>query len=254
MEFIPRYVGFGEFTHCPSCGEMTPSTNDINRTNGWAHVDQLSQDPGTTDLQFISTRAFYSCFEYRTDGDTSQKISETNFNTLVTDGLYPYYCQNNNSSTHAISADAYVEVRMVFGAEGDERFDWTRFNVDPPNCQPTGLVRDGINMTAAVINPASPVTGNVYAGGCNIGVYYGPGNTGSVNGASRVTPAHRTAHAPTACTVASSVATRLRSRRIGMAGKSKKHHVSNPVSLGTGVKAPMVSLKVKKQKKRSRGK
>ena len=39
-----------------------------------------------------------------------------------------------------------------------------------------------------------------------------------------------------------------------MAGKSKKHPVPNPVSLGTGVKAPMVSLKVKKQKKRSRGK
>jgi hypothetical protein len=39
-----------------------------------------------------------------------------------------------------------------------------------------------------------------------------------------------------------------------MAGKSKKHPAPNPVSLGTGVKAPMVSLKVKKQKKRSRGK
>jgi hypothetical protein len=53
-----------------------------------------------------------------------------------------------------------------------------------------------------------------------------------------------------ACKVPSSVA----SRRISMAGKSKKHRVPNPVSLGTGVKAPMVSLKVKKQKKRSRGK
>ena len=39
-----------------------------------------------------------------------------------------------------------------------------------------------------------------------------------------------------------------------MAGKSKKHPVSNPVSLGTGAKASMVSLKVKKQKKTSRGK
>ena len=39
-----------------------------------------------------------------------------------------------------------------------------------------------------------------------------------------------------------------------MAGKSKKHTVPNPVSLGTGVKAPMLSVKVKKQKKRSRGK
>jgi len=39
-----------------------------------------------------------------------------------------------------------------------------------------------------------------------------------------------------------------------MAGKSKKHPAPNPVSLGTGAKTPMVSLKGKKQKKRSRGK
>ena len=39
-----------------------------------------------------------------------------------------------------------------------------------------------------------------------------------------------------------------------MAGKSKKHRVPNPVSLGTQAKVPMHSLKVKKQKKRSRGK
>jgi hypothetical protein len=110
---------------------VTPSTNDINRTNGWAHVDQLSQGVGTTDLQFISTRNFYSCFEYRTDGDTSQQISSTNYNANITDGLYPYYCQNNNSSTHTFHANAYVEVRMVFGAETDERFDWTRFDVLP---------------------------------------------------------------------------------------------------------------------------
>ena len=108
---------------------VTPSTNDINRTNGWAHVDQVSD--GSRDFTFISTRNFYSCFEYRTDGDTSQKISDTNFNTFITDGLYPYYCQNNNTSTHTITANAYVEVRMVFGAETDERFDWTRFDVTP---------------------------------------------------------------------------------------------------------------------------
>jgi hypothetical protein len=39
-----------------------------------------------------------------------------------------------------------------------------------------------------------------------------------------------------------------------MAGKSKKHPAPNQVSLGTGAKAPMASLKVKKQKKKSRGK
>lgn len=111
---------------------ITPSTNDINKTNGWAYVNQSSVGVGTTDLEFISTRSFYSCFEYRTDGDVSQKISDTNYNNNVTDGLYPYVCVNNNTVAKTILADEYVEVRMVFGAERDERFDWTRFDVMLP--------------------------------------------------------------------------------------------------------------------------
>ena len=72
---------------------VTPSTNDINRTNGWAHVNVLDVGPGFVTLEFVSTRPFYSCFEFRTDGDTSQILSEhggVNYNTLITDGLYPY--------------------------------------------------------------------------------------------------------------------------------------------------------------------
>jgi hypothetical protein len=42
--------------------------------------------------------------------------------------------------------------------------------------------------------------------------------------------------------------------RIHMAGKSKKQRGTNQASLGTDGKAKMVSLKVKKQKKKSRGK
>lgn len=110
---------------------ITPSTNDINRTNGWAHVNEISSDVGEVTLEFVSTRSFYSCFEYRTDGDTSQ-ASGDNYNTDITDGLYPYYCQNNSSRTETINANEYVEVRMVFGAETDERFDWTRFDVAYP--------------------------------------------------------------------------------------------------------------------------
>ena len=49
-------------------------------------------------------------------------------------------------------------------------------------CTPTGFFRDGINMTAAVINPSS-VTGIVDATGCNIGVYYGPGSSGLIKNA-----------------------------------------------------------------------
>jgi len=112
----------------------TPSTNAQNAINGWANVVQVVKGEGTTDLKFISTRHFASCFEYRTDGDVSQIKTENggnNYNTLITDGLYPYTCQNFSSTTKTIIANGYVEVRMVFGAESDERFTWTRFDVNP---------------------------------------------------------------------------------------------------------------------------
>jgi hypothetical protein len=163
---------------------VTPSTNDINRANGWAHVD-VTVGAGSATLTFITTRNFLSCFEVRTDGDTSEVLTENggvNYNTDVHDGLYPYYCVRNSTMTATVSATSYVEVRMVFGAERDERFDWTRFDV-LPKCTPTGFMRDGHNLTAYLVNPTSPVTGNVDATTCNIGVYFGPGHTGSVHDA-----------------------------------------------------------------------
>lgn len=51
-------------------------------------------------------------------------------------------------------------------------------------CTPTGFFRDGINMTAASINPISVVTGVVDATGCNVGVYFDhTGSGGVVSGA-----------------------------------------------------------------------
>jgi len=50
-------------------------------------------------------------------------------------------------------------------------------------CQPTGFDRDGINMTAAIINPSGTVSGNVNATNCNVGVYYSPGHNGLVKDA-----------------------------------------------------------------------
>ncbi len=49
-------------------------------------------------------------------------------------------------------------------------------------CTQTGFVRDGINLTAALINPVGTVSGEVDATGCNIGVYYNVGR-GTVSGA-----------------------------------------------------------------------
>lgn len=49
-------------------------------------------------------------------------------------------------------------------------------------CTQTGFVRDSITLTAALINPAGTVTGDVDATGCNIAVYYDNGR-GSVKNA-----------------------------------------------------------------------
>lgn len=48
-------------------------------------------------------------------------------------------------------------------------------------CTATGFFRDGLNMTAAMINPPGTVTGDVDATGCNIGIYYDQGTTGAVD-------------------------------------------------------------------------
>jgi len=48
----------------------------------------------------------------------------------------------------------------------------------------TWIYEPGTPLTAAIINPTTPITTDVDATGCSIGVYYGPGKTGSVTGAS----------------------------------------------------------------------
>jgi hypothetical protein len=47
-------------------------------------------------------------------------------------------------------------------------------------CTPTGFFRDGINMTAAVIGSGDITGQTINAAGCNIGIYYGPGTSGTV--------------------------------------------------------------------------
>lgn len=106
-----------------------PSTNDANRSLGWAHVDQVSVDDGVMTLSFVNTRPFASCFEIRTDGNTSQALGAGNFNRAVTDGLYPWVCLNDETRLRTVVAERFVEVRLAFGGETDERFDWTRFDL-----------------------------------------------------------------------------------------------------------------------------
>lgn len=107
----------------------TPSTNDQNRDNGWAHFNVVDEDLGAVTLEFVTTRGFASCFEYRIDGE--DPIDPDNFNPEIFDGLWPFACVSGGSTTSPVTdvvtlnANELVEVRMVFGAEKDERFDWT---------------------------------------------------------------------------------------------------------------------------------
>ncbi len=48
-------------------------------------------------------------------------------------------------------------------------------------CTPTGFYRDGINMTAAVIATGDVTGQTVDATGCNIGIFYGPGASATVD-------------------------------------------------------------------------
>ena len=104
-----------------------PSTNEINHGLGWAHVLFVDVAVGQVTLEFVSLRGFYSCFEYRIDDE--DPIDPNNFNAEITDGLWNYTCQNASSAQLTFDAADHVDIRMGFGAEGDERFDWTRFYV-----------------------------------------------------------------------------------------------------------------------------
>ena len=130
-------------TYTVSCLEASaatpPSTNAINQTNGWSNFTAVPGS-GTVDLTFNARPSgnVTACFEYRTDGDTGQMTSPTNYNPAITDGLYPFTCVNSTGSPYPTTGSmslgptiGYVEVRMVFGGENDERFDWTRVNALP---------------------------------------------------------------------------------------------------------------------------
>jgi len=108
--------------------DITPSTNDANREAGWAHFNVLDTRIGEVDVEFVSTRNFASCFEFRSDGGATPD-DPVHFNLAITDGLWPFLCVTNETVERTLTADEYVEIRMVFGAETNERFDWTRVDV-----------------------------------------------------------------------------------------------------------------------------
>ena len=71
---------------------------------------------------------------------------------------------------HSISLAAAITLIGVFGA-----------GHAVAACTQTGFYRDGINMTAAVIATGDVTNETVDATGCNIGIFFGPGTSGTVD-------------------------------------------------------------------------
>ena len=99
------------------------------------------------------------------------------------EGYYRYDPESGPTTPPAISTLLFREAGSANPDDLGNGFLLDNVSMSSSACTPTGLMRDGINLTAKVWDPSSPVTGTVDATGCNIGVYYGPGTTGSVSGA-----------------------------------------------------------------------
>ncbi len=133
------YIGYpGETDDVPQSSTTVdhsfafPSTNEANIGNGWANVTWNADDAGVEEapLRFVTSRSFASCFEYRID-DAEPFYEADNFNLHIDDGLWQYYCVTGSNPSIAVvlNAASHVDIRLAFGAERNERFDWTRFYV-----------------------------------------------------------------------------------------------------------------------------
>ncbi len=130
---VPLVLGSAAGPVAAEVNAVTPSTNDANKTAGWAYFDAVAAEDSVA-LTFTTTRAFESCFEYRAD-DAAATQTAANPNTLVTDGLWDFVCVNASgvaSQSVTVAAAEHVDVRLVFGGETDERFDWTRVDTLEP--------------------------------------------------------------------------------------------------------------------------
>jgi hypothetical protein len=107
--------------------DPSPSTNEANKQAGWAYFDATAATDSVL-LVFQSSRTSTSCFEYRSE--RSAPIPDaTHDNELVTDGVFESVCVSGEPIQVTVEAEEYVEVRLMFGTEPDERFDWTRVDV-----------------------------------------------------------------------------------------------------------------------------
>jgi hypothetical protein len=118
---------------------MFPSTNDINKAEGWPHVNLVSTGPGTVTLEFVNETNSLAFFEYRIDGLTVGTdahpvvVGDVIHPGICVDGRTPPACTPPRRVVETFSANEKVEVRLALGGERDWDFDWTPFEVGEVN-------------------------------------------------------------------------------------------------------------------------
>ncbi len=162
-----------------SGNHVFPSTNEENKegTNTYRpgvvgpHVNVVDTGVGEVTLDFVNPLNYEACFEYMTDADTSQATGDPNDHPDVAD-LYPHVCLTDGTQEMTLSADMFAEVRLVFGAERDWDFDWTRFDVIPDTSEWSYVADD-------------TVTFNILEESCHIIQYFAEDEFGNVEDVQR---------------------------------------------------------------------
>jgi hypothetical protein len=171
---FPAGLTVGEVNHLSTDLKSTLGTCATGTPRFAVGVD----DPSATDKYLF----FYpSCSSaWSSTGNLADQASLVDA-TQLGGGFYePYADVQADYGAYAVTA-IFLVVDTSNGSQTIQ-FDNSQVNNDEytyERCTPTGFVRDGIDLTAAQIG--GDVTGDLDASTCNIGVYYGPGTTGTVN-------------------------------------------------------------------------
>lgn len=113
-----------------------PSTNEDNkngtnpvRSGVGPHVNLVEAKVGEVVLELVNPYNYSACFEYRSDGESSQYGDIYPHPVVTGDFWYYYECLTNETKQLTLQAENYAEVRLAVGAERDWDFDWTQFEV-----------------------------------------------------------------------------------------------------------------------------
>ena len=114
-------------------GYVFPSTNKMNKANGWPYVTQLPAPRGSITLQFVNGTNSLAYFEVRIDG---QRLTSGDAHLVIPgDFIYDGVLVDGRGSaatvvvTETFAVKKRVEVRLALGGERDWDFNWTPFKV-----------------------------------------------------------------------------------------------------------------------------